>query len=233
MGFRALFENTTSMEVERWSIAPYIKQFTRMLMAESRKTTTSIMSTVTAWITELKILWQFQQKNIWPITRDSIGGMQCVSTAGRSLWQKTGLPDFVESSAKRGPTGDLLSHREISNAQSAEVSSLMNPRVLMSSTVQKDAATSPLLGRNGKVGLVARRHKGVEAVYNLTVEHDHCYYVNGFLVSNCDAFRVLGESYAKGMVGDGAATTQRYDRPQFRVITGGAPRHQKRRRALT
>jgi hypothetical protein len=31
-----------------------------------------------------------------------------------------------------------------------------------------------------------------KAVYDLTVEIDHCYYANGLLVSNSDAFRYLG-----------------------------------------
>jgi len=31
-------------------------------------------------------------------------------------------------------------------------------------------------------------------VYDLTVEHDNCYYINGYLVSNCDAMRYLSIS---------------------------------------
>jgi len=34
-------------------------------------------------------------------------------------------------------------------------------------------------------------------VYDLTVETDNCYYVNGYLVSNCDALRYLCLSLPK------------------------------------
>ena len=38
---------------------------------------------------------------------------------------------------------------------------------------------------------------GPEMVYDIEVEDDHCYYANGLLVSNCDAFRYMAVMQSK------------------------------------
>ena len=37
------------------------------------------------------------------------------------------------------------------------------------------------------------KRKEMKPVYNITVRDHHCFFANGVLVSNCDAFRYLGE----------------------------------------
>ena len=39
-------------------------------------------------------------------------------------------------------------------------------------------------------------------VYNLTTERHHCYYANGFLVSNSDSFGYIAEAEMAGMIHD-------------------------------
>lgn len=52
--------------------------------------------------------------------------------------------------------------------------------------------------RNIATKIVRLRHLDVdELVYDLTVEKHHCYYANGALVSNSDAFRYLAVGYAE------------------------------------
>jgi hypothetical protein len=51
-------------------------------------------------------------------------------------------------------------------------------------------------GQNSVVVVVSIKRVNKQLpVYDLTVEHEHCYFANGFLVSNSDAFRQFAQSY--------------------------------------
>ena len=51
-------------------------------------------------------------------------------------------------------------------------------------------------GRGSAAGIVGlRRFEGGVPVYDLTVDHHHCYVANGMLVSNCDSLRYLFVGY--------------------------------------
>ncbi len=51
--------------------------------------------------------------------------------------------------------------------------------------------------QNSVVNLVSKERYTVESVpvYDLSVRHHHCYYANGILVSNCDAFGLMAIAY--------------------------------------
>jgi hypothetical protein len=52
----------------------------------------------------------------------------------------------------------------------------------------------------GVVVQTVRRLNVSEPVYDLTIEHDHCFVANGLVVSNCDALRVLAEAQAHSLM---------------------------------
>ena len=74
-----------------------------------------------------------------------------------------------------------------------------NKEILKASTTKKDfvkyvTQDSSLTNTERKehvVSIVPLNYLNAQYVYDIEVEHDHCYYANGILVSNSDAFRYL------------------------------------------
>ena len=71
----------------------------------------------------------------------------------------------------------------------AAVKSTQHPIQLVLSFVRKNARLNTTIGRKSRLLSIP--------VFNLTVDKDHCYYANGILVSNSDAFRILPYIYQK------------------------------------
>lgn len=93
-----------------------------------------------------------------------------------------------------------------------------------SSLTSKKGNVLSVLGISGSTSMLNRRHVVscaesnspiIQKVYDFEVEHDHCYYANGILVSNSDAFRYLcaGIDRLSGSAqapADAAAITRRF-----------------------
>ena len=62
-----------------------------------------------------------------------------------------------------------------------------------------------MAGRSGETGFrgvrkVTIEERGQQNVYNIEVEERHCYFANGILVSNCDAFRYYVNGHILGQI---------------------------------
>jgi hypothetical protein len=69
------------------------------------------------------------------------------------------------------------------------------------------------------------RRRSSTPVYDLTVQHHHCYLANGILVSNSDAARIAAEAINEGMVSDSSMTSKeaarKLRRPLDTLATSG------------
>lgn len=72
---------------------------------------------------------------------------------------------------------------------------------------------SSLPGRpeNSVCVVAVSKHLNSTPVYDLTIEHHHCYVANGVLVSNSDALRTFAEAERLGMI-EGTSATARESR---------------------
>jgi len=167
------------------AVSPCIATFGKSTMEKLREVCMFTTLMGTSRTTASRILSCFQPVTIAPTTAAQIRGLVARQTSDRLLalenWLKRGtqalkdLLGILRTVGRHGKTGQ----QPLSSA--ASVVQTMKPFIRPN---QNSAVKIAKLKR--LTGEAARR-----PVYDLTVDHHHCYIANGVLVSNSDSFGLM------------------------------------------
>lgn len=155
---------------------------------QSQRDFTFITKMKTRPTTALEILRCYLHQITQAITQRIASGLEVMKTKHRFLrqenWQKNGTQAMTEGSGTLNMQSRHGKEESGTNstASNAALSSLLR-------TQQGQSIAMPIAKLRRFAGPEAKR-----LVYDLTVEKHHCYLANGLLVSNCDAFRYLGQA---------------------------------------
>lgn len=176
---------TTKLNTGSMAASPCTDMCGRSTMAPSQMDSTFITRTATKRTTPSTI-WSFFQRLSIPFTTEKkTHGLEAKRTETKlselAIWQNIGTPAMKDGGGTREPQSKRgkIANGPTSPANSAAKSSQPH-------TQHEPSFATPIAG--------LRRYVPEEKtlVYDLTVEHHHCYLANGVLVSNSDAFRYLG-----------------------------------------
>lgn len=172
--------DTTKQTTRGMAASPCTDMYGSSTTGRFQTVCTSITKMATKAITPLKTLNCFLHQSIWATTQELVVGLEARKT--KSSWfvplksQSNGIPVMkVESGTLR--TQSTLGR--IANGIQQIASNVGKSTQLLTRQGQSSATRIAKL----------RRYETEQPVYDLTVEHHHCYFANGLLVSNCDMFR--------------------------------------------
>jgi hypothetical protein len=142
----------------------------------------SITSTATSLTTALKTSWQWRRLSISPCTQKPALGLAASKTRGNlpllAKWLKLGTLQ------KKADLGTAITPRKHGNLGHDTRDCVNSAAANMKRHGQTEQNTAR------KVASVSRI-RGKFPVYDLTVRHHHCYFANGVLVSNSDAWGLM------------------------------------------
>jgi len=185
MGFASITSQrvTTKLTTESMAASPCIDMYGRDTTGLSAQDFMSTMSMATSPIMTYQT-WNYSQQAITaPTTVKQIRGSEVMQTSDNS-----------QASTIKPKHGTLV----LKAWSGIETMASQFGRIAKCTlkTAQNAASLTKLIGRTSQSSAIRiaklRRIEGAEAtrpVYDLTVDHHHCYVANGVLVSNCDAFR--------------------------------------------
>ena len=192
IGYREIITRATTGEVEqnfteRYGNTTLVKLYLMSI--------TFIILMEIPLITIYQILYALVKKSIFRCTQKQASGVAVKQTKSNSKKHKSLLS--CGTLVKRVINGTLNTVRSVGRKKNGlkqyvrfVAKNIQHPTQVVLNTVQVVASKNTTIIRK-------KERKIHIPVYNLTVEKDHCYYANGILVSNSDAFRILPYIYNK------------------------------------
>lgn len=201
-------------------IAHYIGQYGHFIKARFLKVITCTTKIMTEGIIPSKTLSYVTLQNIQNTTEKSVSGLEAKITLDNSgnatTEQKNGIDPKKERNGiklmgrKLGLTGNLVRKTVLFAKKLTRPFTQIEPSFALKNAKENTTESTILrkksvfvrfaalisrftniLQPERVVGLVPVQCQTTQNVYDLTVECDKCYYAQGFLVSNSDAFRML------------------------------------------
>ena len=186
IGYREIITRATTGEVEQNFTERYGKN---TLVSLYLMAITFIILTEIPLITIYQILSALVKKSICLCTQSKANGVEAKQTRNNYMKHKSLLNYGTQ--AKKVLNGIVNKAKEAGKIVSGVkqyalfvAKNIKRPTQLVLDIVARNASKSICITRK-------RGRRSLAPVFNLTVEKDHCFYANGVLVSNCDAFRMI------------------------------------------
>jgi phage terminase large subunit-like protein len=176
IGFRDAITNL--VETKKESSVTCIDRFGVMLTEKYQKTITSIIKTVTALTTPLRILSVSLLQNTFRIMESQAHGVVALKTLSnsnqRKSWQNYG------TQVMKAESGTATTQEKFIKKESGLLNLVSNAVKNIKRLIQRD--------QDSVIRIVSKSLVNCDSVsvYDLTVAKHHCYLANGVLVSNSD-----------------------------------------------
>ena len=135
-------------------------------------------------------------------------------------YAKLGIQRFVSRVRKiilRNKRGKNTAAISVKQKQGSYLVSIMKKGIVLF-VVKSLSVINTLLRRHVVKSVELKCLNTQEEVYDLTIDIDNCYYINGYLVSNCDSLRYLAISLPKTR--DGLTTPEELDKRYRQAVYG-------------
>lgn len=186
IGYREIITRATTGEVEQNFTERYGKNTLANLYLMA---ITFIILMEIPLITIYQTLYALVRKSICLCTQSKTNGVEAKQTRNNCAKHKSLLSYGTQ--AKKVLNGIVSKVRKVGKSVSGVkqyvlfvVKNIKRPTQLVLDIVARNASQN--------ISIIRKRGRHPLApVFNLTIEKDHCFYANGVLVSNCDAFRII------------------------------------------